>query len=91
MPSVVTTIVQSITQAPIFLSLVTLVGLLLQRKKAHEILDGVIKTLVGMSMLSAGSNLLTGTLTPGHSEAQYGDGCPGRGSPELLRLCHDAL
>ena len=64
MPSVVTTIVQSITQAPIFLSLVTLVGLLLQRKKAHEILDGVIKTLVGMSMLSAGSNLLTGTLTP---------------------------
>lgn len=64
MPSVVTTIVQSITQAPIFLSLVTLVGLLLQRKKAHEILDGVIKTLVGMSMLSAGSSLLTGTLTP---------------------------
>lgn len=64
MPSVVTSIVQSITQAPIFLSLVTLVGLLLQRKKAHEILDGVIKTLVGMSMLSAGSNLLTGTLTP---------------------------
>lgn len=64
MPSVVTTIVQSITQAPIFLSLVTLVGLLLQRKKSHEILDGVIKTLVGMSMLSAGSNLLTGTLTP---------------------------
>ena len=64
MPSVVTTIVQSVTQAPIFLSLVTLVGLLLQRKKAHEILDGVIKTLVGMSMLSAGSNLLTGTLTP---------------------------
>lgn len=64
MPSIVSTLVQSLTQAPIFLSLVTLVGLLLQRKKAHEILDGVIKTLVGMSMLSAGSNLLTGTLTP---------------------------
>ena len=64
MPSVITTIVQSVTQAPIFLSLVTLVGLLLQHKKAHEILDGVIKTFVGMSMLSAGSNLLTGTLTP---------------------------
>ena len=64
MPDIVSTLVQSLTQAPIFLSLVTLVGLLLQRKKAHEILDGVIKTLVGMSMLSAGSNLLTGTLTP---------------------------
>lgn len=57
-------IAQTLTQAPIFLSLVTLAGLLLQRKKAHEILDGVIKTLVGMTMLSTGSGLLTSTLTP---------------------------
>lgn len=64
MPDIVSTLVQSFTQAPIFLALVTLVGLLLQRKKAHEILDGVIKTLVGMTMLSTGSNLLTSTLTP---------------------------
>ena len=64
MSDVLTLIVKTITQAPIFLSLVTLVGLLLQRKKAHEILDGVVKTLVGMTMLSTGSGLLTSTLTP---------------------------
>ena len=64
MPDIVTILVKSLTQAPIFLSLVTLVGLLLQRKKPHELLDGVIKTLVGMVMLSTGSNLLTSTLTP---------------------------
>lgn len=64
MPDIVTILVKSLTQAPIFLSLVTLVGLLLQHKKPHEILDGVIKTLVGMTMLSTGSGLLTSTLTP---------------------------
>ncbi len=64
MPDIVATIVQSFTQAPIFLSLVTLAGLLLQRKKGHEIIDGVIKTLVGMTMLSTGAGLLTSTLTP---------------------------
>lgn len=64
MSDIVTLVVKTITQAPIFLSLVTLVGLLLQRKKAHEILDGVVKTLVGMTMLSTGSGLLTSTLTP---------------------------
>lgn len=64
MPEIVTILVKSLTQAPIFLSLVTLVGLLLQHKKPHELLDGVIKTLVGMVMLSTGSGLLTSTLTP---------------------------
>lgn len=64
MPDLVATIVQSLTQAPVFLSLVTLAGLLLQRKKGHEIIDGVIKTLVGMTMLSTGAGLLTSTLTP---------------------------
>lgn len=57
-------LISSLTQAPIFLGLVTLVGLLLQKKKIHEIVDGVIKTMVGMVMLSTGSNLLTSTLTP---------------------------
>lgn len=57
-------LISSLTQAPIFLGLVTLVGLLLQKKKLHEIVDGVIKTMVGMVMLSTGSNLLTSTLTP---------------------------
>ena len=64
MQSIISILAQTITQAPIFLSLVTLVGLLLQKKKGHEILDGVIKTLVGMTMLSTGSGLLTSTLTP---------------------------
>lgn len=57
-------IMQTITQAPIFLAIITLLGLLLQKKKIHEMIDGVIKTLVGMVMLSTGAGLLTGTLTP---------------------------
>ncbi|MHC5250388.1 PTS ascorbate transporter subunit IIC [Enterococcus sp. LJL90] len=56
--------VRTLTQAPIFLGIVTFLGLLLQKKKIHEIIDGVIKTIVGMVMLTAGSNLLTSTLTP---------------------------
>lgn len=64
MPEIVSILVQSLTKAPIFLSLVALAGLLLQRKKPHEILNGVIQTLVGMTMLSIGSDQLTSTLTP---------------------------
>ncbi|MSS59434.1 PTS ascorbate transporter subunit IIC [Erysipelotrichaceae bacterium Oil+RF-744-GAM-WT-6] len=62
--TILTVVAKTITQAPIFLGLVTLVGLLLQKKKAHEIVDGVLKTIVGMVLLSTGTGLLTSTLTP---------------------------
>lgn len=64
MDAVITIIVQTFSQAPIFLGLVSFVGLLLQKKQPHEILEGVVKTVVGMVMLSAGSNMLTSSLTP---------------------------
>lgn len=64
MDQIVTLFVRTITQAPIFLGLIALVGLIVQKKTAHEITEGVIKTIIGMVMLSTGSNLLTSTLSP---------------------------
>lgn len=57
-------IFQILDQAPIFLGLITLVGMLLQKSKGSEIFDAVIKTVVGMLILSAGANLISGTITP---------------------------
>ena len=79
MSDTVTLIVKTITQAPIFLSLVTLVGLLLQHKKPHEILDGVVKTLAYEH------------LNPSDSKVERGHGRAGRRASELLRLRDDAF
>ena len=45
-------IFQVLDQAPIFLGIITLVGLLLQKTPASEVFEGVIKTIVGMLILS---------------------------------------
>ncbi|WP_058270684.1 PTS ascorbate transporter subunit IIC [Olsenella massiliensis] len=57
-------IFQVLDQAPIFLGLITLVGMLLQKSKGSEVFDAVIKTIVGMLVLSAGAELISGTITP---------------------------
>ncbi len=57
-------IFQVLDQAPIFLGIITLVGLLLQKAKATEVLEGVIKTIVGMLILNAGADLISNTITP---------------------------
>lgn len=55
---------QILDQAPIFLGIITLVGMLLQKAKGSEVFEGVVKTIVGMLILSAGANLISGTITP---------------------------
>lgn len=77
MDSIITLIVQTLSQAPIFLGLVSFFGLLLQKKQPHEILEGVIKTVVGMVMLSSGSSMLTNSLTPLISKLNESGGVQG--------------
>ena len=57
-------IFQVLDQAPIFLGIITLVGLLLQKTPASEVFEGVIKTIVGMLILNAGADLISNTITP---------------------------
>lgn len=52
------------TQPAILISLIALIGLLLQKKKASEVITGTIKTLVGFLVLTGGSGILSGSLEP---------------------------
>lgn len=51
-------------KAPIFLGLIAAIGLLLQRKKATEVVDGTIKTIIGLIILSVGAGTLLSSLGP---------------------------
>ena len=51
-------------QAPIFLGLVALIGLLLQNRDADEVLEGTVKTVVGIVILNAGIGVFLGSLLP---------------------------
>lgn len=55
---------QVLDKAPIFLGLVAAVGLLLQRKKATEVVDGTIKTVIGLIALTIGSGALMSSMNP---------------------------
>lgn len=51
-------------QAPVFLGLVALIGLLLQRRDADDVLEGTIKTVVGIVILNAGVTVFLNSLLP---------------------------
>lgn len=51
-------------EAPVFLGLVALIGLLLQKKSGEEVLEGTIKTIVGIVILNAGIGVFLGSLIP---------------------------
>lgn len=55
---------QLLDKPVIFLGFISLAGLLLQHKKTNEIIDGVVKTIVGITILSIGAGMLTSTLGP---------------------------
>lgn len=55
----------AIASTPAFMvALIALVGLLLQRKPAADTVRGTIKTFVGFLVLTAGANVIVGSLTP---------------------------
>ncbi|HEY59479.1 MAG TPA: hypothetical protein G4N92_02155 [Anaerolineae bacterium] len=51
-------------EAPVFLGFVALIGLVLQKKSGSDILEGTIKTIVGMVILNAGIGVFLGSLIP---------------------------
>lgn len=57
-------IFQILDQAPIFLGIIALVGLLVQKKDFNETFDGVIKTIVGLLILGLGAGAITGSISP---------------------------
>lgn len=51
-------------EAPVFLGLVALIGLVLQKKSGSDILEGTIKTVVGIVVLNSGIGVFLGSLIP---------------------------
>lgn len=61
-------IIQNIlTQAAVIIGLIALLGLVLQKKPANEVVSGTLKTMLGFLVLSAGSTVMQGSL------AYFGD------------------
>mgnify|MGYP002409210318 CR=1 FL=1 len=51
-------------EAPLFLGIIALVGLLLQKKSASEVLEGTFKTIIGVVILTQGTNILVNSMAP---------------------------
>ena len=51
-------------QAPIFLGVIALVGLLLQKRSGRDVLEGTIKVIVGIVILNGGIGIFLGSLLP---------------------------
>lgn len=55
---------QVLSNETIFLGVVALVGLLLQRKKFPQVIDGTVKTVIGLTVLSSGAGILINAMSP---------------------------
>ena len=51
-----------LTQAAITISLIAMLGLILQKKSIGQIISGTLKTLLGFQVLAAGSGIIVGSL-----------------------------
>lgn len=63
---------QLLSQASILLGLVALLGLVLQKKSASQIIKGTLKTIIGVLIISAGANVISGALSPLGKMLNYG-------------------
>lgn len=55
---------QIFREASLFLGIIALVGLLLQKKSAAEVLKGTFKTIIGVVILTQGVNILVNSMLP---------------------------
>lgn len=51
-------------QPPIFLGLISMLGLIIQKKSASDILKGTFKTIIGVIILFKGVNIISTSITP---------------------------
>lgn len=54
---------QLLTNQTIFLGIIALVGLLLQKKAFPQVIDGVVKTVIGLLVLSSGAGIIFNSLS----------------------------
>ena len=64
MEGILNLIVSIVTQPAILVALIALLGLLLQKKKATDVISGTIKTIVGFLVLTGGAGILLNALEP---------------------------
>ena len=57
-------IFQVLDQPSLFLGLIAMIGLLLQKKKGSAVVDGVIKTIVGLTILGVGAEIVCDVMIP---------------------------
>jgi PTS system ascorbate-specific IIC component len=57
-------IFQLLDKAPVFLAIIAFIGLKVQRKSAGQIVDGVIKTVIGLLIIVVGAQTLLGAMGP---------------------------
>lgn len=67
-------------QGAIFLALVAMIGLILQKKSASEVIRGTLMTAIGFFVLNAGTGLITGSSINGISAA-FNAMLPGQATP----------
>ncbi len=62
--SILTAITSFLSNTSIFIAVVACLGLILQKKSFSDIIKGTLKTMIGVIVLTTGSNMLSGALTP---------------------------
>lgn len=64
MGSVIDVLVDIASTPAILVALIALIGLLVQRKPASDIVKGTLKTFVGFLVLSGGAGVVSASLAP---------------------------
>ena len=64
MESFLNTVVSLVRTPPMFIALIALLGLVLQKKKFSDIVKGSFKAFIGMVILTQGVNIIIGSISP---------------------------
>jgi len=57
-------IMDIVSQPAVLISIIALIGLLIQKKSASEVIKGTTKTFLGFIVIAAGANVIVGSLDP---------------------------